>query len=383
MSVAHLDILHSELPELFQTGGLSPAWDDGLVIVPIDNPESHLGDSAGRSPLDEEALNYVDLERLAAEPTTEIASMPTVPPEILDALGGAHPGAPASTIDPKEMPPPECFAFYLPFHYYYPTWWGVYLLLEGIQWLAHEIVRRSDGEVSAREAICAARMFLYYHEAFHHKTECFATRLEVTHRKPFYKTGFEHYFQKTIGTDDCVEEGLANATALELTRKSLRHKAIDHALAGYVADSPPGYRRGNEIRLQLSPVRCQFAEENRNFCLPHLPRKSPKVWHTVPHMFHGMFNIKSHVNYVISRNSPLIARMRMRPLLPPKKLVKKLETLADVQFVRNGGRHDIYRAKNDATIPIPRDPRDLTRGLLRDILREAGLQMSVEQFMHS
>jgi hypothetical protein len=328
MKLVHLDVLHSEIPELFQTRGLSPAWGDGFVIVPIDNPESHLGDSAGRSPLDEEALNYVDLEHLAAEPTTEIAPMPTVPPEILDALGGAHPGAPASTIDAKEMPPPECFAFYLPFHYYHPTWWGVYLLLEGVQWLAHEIVRRSDGEVSAREAICAARMFLYYHEAFHHKTECFATRLEVTHRKPFYKTGFEHYFQKTIDTDDCVEEGLANATALELTWKSLRHEKIDRALVGYVADSPPGYRRGNEIRPQISPVRCQFAEENQLFCLPHLPRKSPAIWHTAPHMFHGISNIKS-----ISRNSPLIARTKMRPLLPPRKVIEKLRALVGLQFV--------------------------------------------------
>jgi hypothetical protein len=75
------------------------------------------------------------------------------------------------------MPPPDCFAFYLPFHYYHPTWWGVYLLLEGVLWLASEIVRRAGGRVSMKDAVCVARMFLYYHEAFHHKTECFATRI--------------------------------------------------------------------------------------------------------------------------------------------------------------------------------------------------------------
>jgi hypothetical protein len=246
MSVDHLDVLHSEMPELFQPRGLSPSWDDGLIVVSIGDPEAQFGDSSGRMPpkSDEEFWNYLNLENLAAEPTTEISSLPSpVPVEILDALGGAHAGAPAPAVDPPMMPPPECFAFYLPFHYYHPTWWGVYLLLEGVRWLAHEIVRRSGGQVPINDAIRAARIFLYYHEAFHHKTECFATRLELTHRKPFYKTGFERLFQKTVGTDECVEEGLANATALESTKKSMRDEQIDRALTGYVKGSPPGYRR--------------------------------------------------------------------------------------------------------------------------------------------
>ena len=33
-------------------------------------------------------------------------------------------------------PPPDALAFYLPFHYFHPVWWGVYLLLEGVERLA-------------------------------------------------------------------------------------------------------------------------------------------------------------------------------------------------------------------------------------------------------
>jgi hypothetical protein len=40
MSLGHLDTLSTELPELFQTRDLAPSWDDGLIIFPVDDPES-------------------------------------------------------------------------------------------------------------------------------------------------------------------------------------------------------------------------------------------------------------------------------------------------------------------------------------------------------
>ena len=92
-------------------------------------------------------------------------------------------------------PPTESLAFYLPFHRYYPTWWGVYLTFEGVTYLAGEICRHSGGLVSHRDAMRAAVTFLYHHEAFHHKVECFALRLELTHRTPMYTRGVERLFQ--------------------------------------------------------------------------------------------------------------------------------------------------------------------------------------------
>ena len=56
-----------------------------------------------------------------------------------------------------------------------------------------EIIRRSGNEVGPSQAFETARLFLYYCEAFHHKTECFAIRLELAHRQAFYKTWFEQH----------------------------------------------------------------------------------------------------------------------------------------------------------------------------------------------
>lgn len=383
MSLEHLDILNQELPELFQPRDLAPFWDDELIIIPVDDPED-VGDfrvkDFGASLADSDEPDHPDLESFAGDLVNSDAALPDLSPLIVEILGGAHSGAPIPYTDRSKMPPPDCLAFYLPFHYYYPTWWGVYLLLEGVVWLAGEIVRRSGCTVSGYQAMQAARLFLYHHEAFHHKTECFATRLELTHRKPFYKTGFERLYQKTFGTVDCLEEGLANASALGDSNKKMRDHAVDDALKGYVRDSPPGYDQGLRILGAFHPVRCSFAEENQHICLPLLPAKHPDIWRAAPHMFNGIANIKSRVNYVIPRSSPLAARLPFRPLLPPSKLVKKLEDLAGLEFLRNGGNHDVYRARNGKTIAIPRHPRDLGRGLLRKILREAGLDMGLEQF---
>jgi predicted RNA binding protein YcfA (HicA-like mRNA interferase family) len=391
MGIEHLSLLSSELPELFQPKDLSPEWDEGLIIVPVDDPEAIASGSQGESlvapdhdpesdfSIIEQAIQSIDSPM---NPTIDspFREPPRMPDGIIDSMGGTHAGAP---IPPPAgfAPPPDCLAFYLPFHYYYPTWWGIYILAEGVQWLARDIVGRSGGSVEMREATEAARLFLYYHEAFHHKTECFATRLELTHRKPCYKTGFERFFQATWGSDKCLEEGLAEAFALRHTYEKQRNKAIDAALSSHVEDSPPGYRLGVSIRKTWDDTRSEFSEANQTICLPHLPSKNPSIWRTAPHMFDGIANIKARVNYVIPRSSPLAKRIPFRPKLSPAKVVKKLETLVKLFFVRHGGRHDVYRTPSGRNVYIPRHAKDMGTGLLRSILQEAGLNISVDEFM--
>ncbi|MDP2662415.1 MAG: type II toxin-antitoxin system HicA family toxin [Dehalococcoidia bacterium] len=388
MSVEHLDILYAELPDLFQIRDLSPVWDDDLLIIKIEDPEWNGGESndeLAKGRIDQ--LSSSDLENWGADLRDTLwmapnaVSVPAFSDVVIDVLVGAHAGAPIPYTDRSKMPPSDCLAFYLPFHYYHPTWWGVYLLFEGVLWLANEIVRRSGGSVNRIGAIRGSRLFLYYHEAFHHKTECFATRLALTHRKPFFKDGFERLYKNTIGTADCLEEGLSNAVALLDSHRRMKDRRVDQALTGYVLNSPPGYDQGARIRRQEKSVRCQFAERNQQICLPHLPCKTPEVWRTAPHMFDGISNIKGRVNYVIPRSSPLAARLPFRPMLPPSKLLKKLKEVANLEFVRHGGSHDIYRmSSNGRPISIPRHPRDLGPGLIRSILREAGLDMGLEEF---
>ncbi len=391
MGINHLDTLHAELPELFQLRDLFPDWHEELIIIPVKEPERVIPEPTA-IPLDyaksvpdfRDDLSEAEwLENFGPEMDAEETPWFELSPVIYEVLGGSHPGAPIPYTQATFMTPPDCLAFYLPFHYYHPEWWGVYLIYDGVVWLANEIRKRAGYQISWHLSLTSARLFLYYHEAFHHKTECFATRLELTHRRPFYKTGFERYFQMTWETDYCLEEGLGNACALYDVRKKLRHDEIDRCLAGYVSDSPPGYDQGNTFRKMFREIRCKFAEENQHICLPHLPRKNPEVWQTAPHLFHGISTIKSRVNYVIHRNSPIAARLPFRPCLPPNKLVKKLREMVGLILVREGGRHQVWKTTSGRLVEIPRHPRDLGRGLLRKILTQAGIQMGLDEFLRT
>jgi predicted RNA binding protein YcfA (HicA-like mRNA interferase family) len=375
------------MPEVFQTRDVLPTWDEHFDVIPIDNVESfgdqiftaHTNDMQGgiltSSILEIEASDLLDSEDV----------FPDLPEVVGQIFSGTHAGAPSPFSDKTKAPSPDSLAFYLPFHYYYPDWWGIYLLFDGVVWLAKQIQIHSAGRISGPFAIQAARLFLYRHEAFHHKTECFATRLETTHRKAFFKAGFERYYQSTLGTDDCLEEALANAYAYgEVLKKITAFPELEPALADYIKASPPGYRKGVDVAAaKFQPTKNKFAEENQRVCNPSLPHKDPDVWDFGTHMFDGITNIKSQVNYIIPRGSRLASRLRFKPLLPPNKLIKKLRDMVGLELIRHGGNHDVYRSAAGKQTTIPRHPKDMTTGTLRSILRQLGISGGLEQFQRS
>ena len=62
---------------------------------------------------------------------------------------------------------------------------------------------------------------------------------------------------------------------------------------------------------------------------------------------------------------------------------RTLEQLAGCELVRSNGSHNIFRTKTGRTFPVPRHPGDIGTGLLRKIIKEAGLNMSVLEFMQA
>jgi predicted RNA binding protein YcfA (HicA-like mRNA interferase family) len=205
--------------------------------------------------------------------------------------------------------------------------------------------------------------------------------MEITHRVPVYKTGFSSHYKSTAGTDDCLEEALANAEALKKVTGFPR--AVSEALEKMVLASPPGYRRGVEVKQNFTDFRNQFAETNQRVSFPHLPHKGHSAWGAATHMFDGINNVKGKVNYLVPRSSHLLSRLRVQPMLPPRKLVKKLADLAGVTFKRPGGNHDLYQTRDGHVFPIPRHARDINRGLLRGILRQCGIEMGLDEFLRA
>ena len=223
---------------------------------------------------------------------------------VLPSFAGPSPfpGAPAMTSG-GSVPPPDAFAFYLPFHCFHPTWWGVYVVFEGAYELARLLNLFSNRRLSAPDAFATARLFLYGHEVFHHIVESFATRLEVTHRQSLYRHSFQEVFDSVFGTDQCVEEALATAHGyLKVKKFGFRHpnrpavKAIAlEALTEYIKSCPPGYRRATDFfrKAPFQRGRSQFAEQNHQCAFPSVPVKSPELWVAFPHAFSGISRVTS------------------------------------------------------------------------------------------
>lgn len=158
MAVEDLNTLRQQLPEVFEDMTVPDSWDDEWIIVPVEEPEAGLyeHDQVGsREPSIEDLLT--------GAPSTEASTkiLEWGPDNDLPDFGGleAFPGGPLRKRDREFYPPPDAFAFYLPFHFFYPTWWGIYLVLEPALQLSNFIRINAHGALSSAESMVVTRIF--------------------------------------------------------------------------------------------------------------------------------------------------------------------------------------------------------------------------------
>jgi predicted RNA binding protein YcfA (HicA-like mRNA interferase family) len=387
MAIDDLGALKQELPEVFDARTPPAGWGSDWIIFPIDEPESPTASAVELGQLND--IESVSGQRVGGALVDRWPGPVAVP-----TIEGTFPGSPGSGQGNSPYPPPDALAFYLPFHYYFPDWWGVYLTVEGVFALARFIWLHTGNVITPDQARVVSRLFLYGHEAYHHAVECFATRLEVTHRVPLYRHGFEALYQRTAGSDDAQEEALATAKGYALAGRVARRlfrgqrpkqRAVQDALADYILGCPPGYRRAVEVKKAFAREQQQFAEASHRSALPTHPTKDPALWATFPYAIAGIARRVSRVNYIVHRSSPLLQRLPANlRYYTYGDLVRKLKGLAGVRFVRHGkGSHEIWRTPGGHTVVIPRHSGDLRTGTLAKIIKQAGLAMSVEEFVRA
>lgn len=226
-----------------------------------------------------------------------------------------RPGAPWYALG--SFPTPEAFAFYLPFHRYAEPAWGIYITPEGVLFFAAEIARRTR-VLSFSQLIVVARLFLYFHEFFHHVVESFATRLETDRREPLYNRAFERLYRAQWARGDVDEEALANGYALQRVKAAIarawspreRREALS-ALIDIVSRMTYGYGRGAALVDPAAFVyeRCEFAERNYAEYDGRRP-KLPAIWLSADNMFRGLENVKTQASYLVPFGAPLHARRR-------------------------------------------------------------------------
>lgn len=310
MSADSISGLYGRIPHVFDPIVVPGGWLDNYDVVDVMDP--------GGWPVG------LDPESTEAPPDTLDDSFgdcgPATPPEppqdLIDVAGGPWPGGLAGLPPPDFQPPSDCLAFYLPFHQFYPKWWGIYLLAPGVDWFTEDLQRKVAGQLTDAECQVAARMYLYFHEAYHHNVECFASRLEVSHRTCAYLSGFSAFFNKGRGTDQWLEEGLAEAHALHsvMWRTKLRGQrkmALKNALKQQILNSPPGYRMGVDWSgAARSPVQAKLSEGSHALSFPHVPPMPSSIWEdSATFMVRGYTTIKSRVKYLVPKGHPLSGRL--------------------------------------------------------------------------
>tara|TARA_Y100000588_G_scaffold33831_1_gene32853 strand:- start:114 stop:1322 length:1209 start_codon:yes stop_codon:yes gene_type:complete len=396
MAEKDIGVLKIESPELFQGVDLDgDRIDDDYVFIDIPEPdkpyvtEENAGVDSNYPFADDSDEAQIIEELYVPDPDFSPDIWPEPDPGIIDIfsggeLEGKYPGAPSSP-PPPGSPSSDTMAFYLPFHFFYPTWWGIYLVQESVQWLADYVYHKSKGNCSPRTCYSAARLFLYYHEHYHHRVESFATRLEVTHRTPLYKTSFLGLYKSTIGTSSCLEESLAEANAYLKTLSHFRlpdsrtKSHLKKAFEDFISSAPPGYREGLDWvvpRGRYKEGESLFAEENLQLAgFGGYKKKRPRIWDSASYMFRGMVDRRTRCKYLIKRSASILTRTPLaKPRYKMKQFLKKLKKLG-CRFVQHRKKHDEWEGPNGRRTTIPRHSVEMAPGTMRSILRAFGLSM--------
>ena len=180
----------------------------------------------------------------------------------------------------------EAIGWYQSFHIWDEQRWGIYIdakMLDDYALTIYDDCRRKGLVCSM--SLCGHLAFgmVFHHEFFHAKIEAILTWVELTNGKPKYLRYKENVYQKLRGTDEWLEEALANWNSfywyLEFFDKKKiltesEQRLMKEVIEAELDMSPPGYnnwRSGSKvvnwrrIALQLSRGKAKIAD---NYLLP-------------------------------------------------------------------------------------------------------------------
>jgi hypothetical protein len=111
-------------------------------------------------------------------------------------------------------------------------------------------VRLPATDESARQLLRMAFTVLFLHQQFHHRVEMLALRMQVVEQRPRYIAYYREAYARAAGTDDQLEEALANAYVYRALARRAHCSGIPNELRRAVcefvkqswAHDEPGYR---------------------------------------------------------------------------------------------------------------------------------------------
>lgn len=299
-----------------------------------------------------------------------------------------QPGQLPSREQTEQQPPVgavEELAWYLPFHYAGPDW-GIYITEAGVIDTARRIKKRLGGGCSdPRETkeLCQVALFiLYFHEAFHHKVESFATRLEIARQKRVYIPYDQNVYRQLLSTNHILEEAYACFEMHSRLRGEKRFhgqvsskikEAALQFLKDWIPTLPPGYNRGLNVgELELLKLMSQIADGQEK------PLQNPEDWKIANHMIRGLFKMEFAVRILVPRGAtPQIPWSDgTRNLAIPFRKIKRHITrdIGYEETKRGKGSHRVYRCAGRPDITLPYGQESLSPKVQKQVARALGYE---------
>ncbi len=376
------------------------------------NDALEVGGSPWGSYEDDEDISQVDFDRIMDNSARENRRMQPPPDfenDIRAALGDdvidRHAFDSRPQIQSAATVSWDVCAWYQPLHFF-AQGWGIYVREECLLKLAIKIAQHTDSakfqtekaDAVARKLtsgsaptcwrltdpeifIRAAFIALYLHEIYHHRIECLGFRLHVVTRTPLYIPYNKSVYLPSKGTDDLLEEALANACMyLRLSEQTYRNllpasvrDAMKAMLKSMFPHEQPGYRMAVNYLDQAS----FDAGENRLQAYVREtsihPVQPTHEWDCAPRLTQSFFNIKSSIYVVVP--------MGAKPILPTNALPLSCSTDQMVRICRkkgyevnkSAGKGSHIKLEKDGSAPVILPHRkDLSITVLKNTLETIG-----------
>ena len=364
---------------------------------------------------DDETVSSFDFDRFFGgrrDKEERLELPPEFEDEISSALNeefgpiGEEGSFPDRTGNPGDGVSWDTCAWYQPLHFFGSDW-GIFIREECLLRVAISIARHTDlhtfkseraaavanqllgkpfpsswGYTDAEIFLRAALACLYLHEHYHHRVECLGIRLQVVTQKSLYAPYFKSVYKAAMGTDDLLEEALANACMYlrmsELTYKKLLPDSVREGLKRKLRASfpydPPGYRMASNY---LDQARFNVGE---NFLQGYLRETSQTPvqpswhWENAPRLTQSFLNIKSNIYTVVPVGKrPILSTHAMPHSCSTDQLVRVCKKQGfEVLPKRGNGSHTVMRKVGaPGIVTIPKD-KNLSTGVIKNTLATIG-----------
>ena len=281
-------------------------------------------------------------------------------------------------------------AWYQPIHFFGYDW-GIFIREDCLKTNAIRIASYlqldrppKNRSLLAKAVLRASFITFFLHEHYHHKVESLGFRMHVIQGTSAYLPYKRKIYRKTLKTDDCIEEGLANASAYRrlasspynnFVGDSVRRAAREYLKWSFRYD-PPGYRlASNLLGAGFTQTENLLKGQVKESQLK--PKQSRDDWENSPDIMRPFFRVDQNIYTVVSKGKRSILPTTTDPKSCSTQAMTKIYEGRGYKAVPGGkGSHVKLKKPGSKTMILPGNRKDLSCGVIKEALKAIGSKPS-------